>query len=166
VSAHDRISRQLSAYLDDELTSADAEEVRQHLSECEPCQAELAGLRAMQHLLGRLAEPEPPPGFLADLQARAARAHPRARPWWPFAWWPRPALAAAAVVLAVVLVAVPVLRGHRDRLRAAEIGPDLFVRAAVQSAAEDPFMDRAYIGLVVSDSNLRLAGEDPRGAGR
>jgi hypothetical protein len=46
------------------------------------------------------------------------------------------------------------------------VGPDLFMRAAVQSAAEDPFLDRAYIGLVATDANLRLAGEDPRGGRR
>jgi anti-sigma factor RsiW len=165
MSAHHRIAQQLSAYLDAELTPAEMEEVRLHLSECPPCQAELDGLRATKRVLGRLADPEMPPGFVAELQARAG-GQPRRQAWWPFAWWPRPALAAAAVVLAVVLVAVPVWRGHRDRLRAAEIGPDLFVRAAAQSAAEDPFMDRAYLGLVISDSNLRLAGENPRGAGR
>jgi hypothetical protein len=75
-------------------------------------------------------------------------------------------MALAALVLAVVLVTVPVLRGQRDRLRAAEIGPDLFIRAAAHANADDPFADRAYLGLVVTDANLRIAGEDPRGTGR
>jgi hypothetical protein len=75
-------------------------------------------------------------------------------------------MALAAIALALILVAVPVVRDHRDRLRAAEVGPDLFMRAATQTAAGDPFMDRAYLGLVTTDANLRLAGEDPRGAGR
>jgi hypothetical protein len=75
-------------------------------------------------------------------------------------------VALVAVALAVGLVVAPLVRGYRDRLHAAEVGPDVFMRAAVLSAADDPFMDRAYIGLVSSDTNLRLIGEEPRGSGQ
>jgi anti-sigma factor RsiW len=153
--------RELSAYIDGELAPGEAEEMRRHVATCPPCQARMEALRETKRLLGALREPAPPLGFEADLLARLAEP---ARPWWHGR--PRPAVMLAAAVLAVVLVAAPVLRDHQDRLRASEVGPDLFVRAAVQSAADDPFMDRAYIGLISTDTNLRLAGEDPRGVRR
>jgi hypothetical protein len=73
-------------------------------------------------------------------------------------------MALAAVALAVVLVAVPLLRGHLERLRAAEVGPDLFLRTYTPAAAEDPFVDRAFITLVSTDAGLRLIGENARGS--
>ena len=161
MSTPHRIEQQLSAYLDGELTPAETAGVRAHLAECDACRAELEELRAGKDLLGRLRAMEPPPGFETSLLAKISR--PSRTSWFA---WPRPAMALAAVSLAVVLVAVPVVRDHRARLRAAEVSSDLFVRTAVQSAAADPFMDRAYIGLVSSDSNLRLMGEDPRGPSR
>lgn len=153
--------RELSAYLDAELPPAEAEEIRRHLDVCPSCQAQLEAFRETKRLLGGLRAPTPPPDFEAGVLARLAQP---ARPWWLAR--PRPAVALAAAALAVVLVAVPVVRDHQTRLRAAEVGPDLFMRAAVQSAAEDPFLDRAYLGLVSTDANLRLAGEDPRGGRR
>lgn len=161
MNTHHRIERQLSAYLDGELAPAEMAAARAHLAGCATCRVELEELRAGKDLLGRLRAMEPPPGFEATLHARVSRP---GRTLW-FAW-PRPAMALAAVALAVVLVVVPVVRDHRARLRAAEVSSDLFVQTAVQSAAADPFMDRAYIGLVSSDSSLRLMGEDPRGPSR
>ncbi len=160
-----RFEQQLSAYLDGELLVDEMTEVRLHLAGCPSCQAELEELRATKHLVGRLVEPDLSRAFAADLWGRLEREAPRRRLWWPVSR-PRPAMALAAVALALILVAVPVVRDHRDRLHAAEVGPDLFMRAATQAAADDPFMDRAYLGLVATDANLRLAGEDPRGTGR
>lgn len=158
--SHRRIQRDLSAYLDEELAPEAMVEVRGHLEQCAACQAELDGLRWLRRLMGRLEAPEPPPGFDAALWSRVDR---REEQRW--AWWPRPRVALAAAALTVVLVAVPIVRSHRDRLRAAEFGPDVFLRAAAQATADDPFADRAFLGLVTTDANLRLAGEDPRGAG-
>jgi hypothetical protein len=73
-------------------------------------------------------------------------------------------MALAAVALAVVLVGVPLVRGHLERLRAAEVGPDLFLRTYAPAAAEDPFVDRAFITLVSTDAGLRLIGEEARGS--
>lgn len=153
--------RELSAYLDAEISPAEADEIRRHLDGCPSCQTRLEAFRETKRLLGALDAPAPPPDFEAGVLAKLAQP---TRPWW--LGRPRPTLALAAAALAVVLVAVPIVRDHQTRLRAAEVGPDLFMRAAVQSAAEDPFLDRAYIGLVSTDANLRLAGEDPRGGRR
>lgn len=166
MSSH-RIEQQLSAYLDGELTADEMAEVRRHLSASETLRGEFEELQQTKRLLGRLQTPDLPPSFTPELWARVDRA--RGRRWfeWPQRfWWPRPAVAFAAVALAVVLVAVPLVRGHRDGLRAAEMSPDLFIRAATQAASQDPFMDRAYLGLVTTDANLRLVGEEPRGSRR
>lgn len=165
--SHHRIQRWLSAYLDEEMAPEAMAEVRDHLEQCSACQAELDGLREIRRLLGRLEAPELPQGFDAALLARVDRpVGPQWTRWPRWAWWPRPGVALAAAALAVVLVAVPVVRSHRDRLRAAEFGPDVFIRAAAQAAADDPFADRAFLGLVTTDASLRLAGEDPRETGR
>jgi hypothetical protein len=72
-------------------------------------------------------------------------------------------LALAAMLLAIILVGVPIMKGRLDRLRAAEVGPEVFVRVYAPAAAEDPFADRAMLGLIHSDAGLTLVGEDPRG---
>ncbi len=156
-----RIQHQLSAYLDGELPPDEMAEVRRHLDDCQTCQEELDSLRATKHLLGRMAPPELPRDFATGLWARIER--PQERRW---IWWPRPVVAFAAVALALVLVAVPLVRGHLDRLRAAEVSPDLFIRAYMPAAAEDPFTDRAFLSLVTTDANLRLVGDEPRGGSR
>lgn len=159
-TAH-RPEHDLSAYLDRELLPEDVQAVEVHLRACAPCRTELEALRATRRLLGRLATPPLPPEFAARLAARAEGAAPRR-----WVWWPRPALAAAVVVaMVVLLVAVPAFLGQRERLRAAEVGPDLFIREAAHATAADPFADRAFLSLVAADANVRVAGEDPRGAG-
>lgn len=158
-TAH-RAGHDLSAYLDGELLPEDIQAVEAHLRTCAPCRTELEALRATRRLLGRLATPPLPPEFAARLAARAeVAAHRR------WVWWPRPALAAAVVAMVVLLVAVPAFLGQRERLRAAEVGPDLFIREAAHATAADPFADRAFLSLVAADANVRVAGEDPRGAG-
>ncbi len=159
---HHRAVRLLSAYLDAELASEEMAEAQRHLADCPECRAELEGLRATRRLLGSLEAPDLPQGFAADLWSRLGRPAPGPWAWWPF-WMPRPATAFAVLALDLVLVAVPAIRGHQYRLRAAEVGPDLFLRRAAQAQARDPLMDRAFVGLVFTDANLRLIGEDPRG---
>jgi anti-sigma factor RsiW len=161
-----RLELQLSAYLDGELPPDEMMAVRQHLAQCPSCEAELEALRDTKRLLGRLGPPEPPRDLEDGILARASGEPSWPRRAWPWLTLPRPAMVAAAVALAVLLVAVPVVRDRRDRLRAAEVSPDLFIRTAVQSSADDPFMDRAYLSLISSDVNLRLAGEEPRAVNR
>lgn len=163
---HRRAARLLSAYLDTELFPEEMAEVRSHLAGCPDCRAEMEELRATRRLLSSLEAPEPPVGFVADLSLRLGRRAPGLWGWHPPFWGPRPAMAFAVLALVLVLVAVPAIRGHQDRLRAAEVGPDLFLRIAAQAQARDPLLDRAFVGLVFTDANLRLIGEDPRGPAR
>lgn len=163
MTAHHGLQRQLGAYLDGELLPEEAAEVRRHLAECAACTAELHDLRTTRTLLRRLSPPPVPDDFVDDLRARlAAEATAGRRAWWGPV--PRPAVLAAAVAV-VLLVGLPLALGRLERLRAAEAGPDLFVRAYVPDAAADPLMDRAYLGLLVTDASLRLIGEDPREVG-
>lgn len=159
---HRGAARRLSAYLDTEISPEETAEVRSHLALCPDCRAEIEELRATRRLLGSLEAPELPQGFAADLRTRLGRPPSSRWAWWP-AWVPRPAAAFAVLALVLLLLSVPAIRGHQDRLRAAEIGPDLFLRRAAQAQARDPFLDRAFVGLVFTDANLRLIGEDPRG---
>lgn len=166
MSAPHGLRQHLSAYLDDELLPGEAAKVRRHLAECPACAAELEELRAVRALLRRLSPPPVPEGFLEGLRARlAAEAATGRRAWWRPVLVPRPAVLVAAVVAVLILVGLPLARGRLERLRAAEVGPDLFIRAYVSNAAVDPLVDRAYLGLLVTDANLRLIGEDPRQIG-
>lgn len=55
-----RVSNQLSAYLDRELTGLEMLQIRSHLRDCVRCRAEGEALGRMKMLLGRLRSMEPP----------------------------------------------------------------------------------------------------------
>ena len=162
---HHRSSQLLSAYLDGELLPAEAAAVQDHLLECAPCRAAYEGLRITKGLLGQLPVAEPPAEFwVAVRRPPSTRAAPR------LSWWTPGlqrgvigGLAAALVVLALALV--PMIKGTVDRLHAAEIGVDLYVREHALQMSTEPLADRAYLGLVTGDSDLVLAGESPRQKG-
>ena len=158
---HARLQRQLSAYLDGELAPAEADEVRTHLAGCAACREELSRLQHVKSLLQRLPERSVPRDLWAAIHSRIGSP--------PTAtveslgevfrrMLRRPALALGAAVLIVALVAVPLVRGRIERLRAGEIGADLFVREHALASAVDTLSDRAYLGLLIGDANLALAG--------
>jgi anti-sigma factor RsiW len=156
---HHRSSQLLSAYLDGELLPAEAAAVQDHLLECAPCRAAYEGLRITKGLLGELPVAEPPAEFW-----EAVRRPPPTRAVARISWW-TPALqrgvlgglAAALIVLALALV--PMIKGTVDRLHAAEIGVDLYVREHALQMSTEPLADRAYLGVITGDSDLVLAGE-------
>jgi len=165
---HHRSSQLLSAYLDGELLPAEAAAVQDHLLECAPCRAAYEGLRITKGLLGELPVAEPPAEFW-----EAVRRPPPTRAVARISWW-TPALqrgvlgglAAALIVLALALV--PMIKGTVDRLHAAEIGVDLYVREHALQMSTEPLADRAYLGVITGDSDLVLAGESAhrQGGGR
>lgn len=155
---HHRVARQLSAYLDRELMPDEEAEVRRHLEGCSICREDLARLQRLKSMLAALPTRPLPETFWPDLRRAAQRrAVPAPVPWFS-AWRSRPAVALAAVAVVVVLLVIPLLRGQIDRLRAAEFGLDLFVREHAIAAAADPLVDRAYLGLLVTEANLRIVG--------
>jgi anti-sigma factor RsiW len=70
-----RVSNQLSAYLDRELTGAEMLQIRGHLSACDSCRTEYEALSRMKMMLGRLRTPEPGPGFVAATSSRFEQLH-------------------------------------------------------------------------------------------
>lgn len=68
----------------------------------------------------------------------------------------------AAAVTIMVLALVPLVKGTLDRLHAAEIGVDLYVREHARQMTIGPLTDRAYVGVVAGDSDLVLVGEPAR----
>ncbi len=165
--SHARLERWLSAFLDNELTADDAQQVRAHLATCARCREELARLERVKRLLGALPERTPPAQLWDDVRQRL-ETHPSGAVAGVLeairTSFRRPVLAAAAAAFVLLLIAFPLVKGRIDRLRAAEIGPDLFVREHALAAVADPFADRAYLGLLIADSNLVLIGE-PRERG-
>jgi anti-sigma factor RsiW len=157
---HARAARHLSAYLDGELAPAERRAIEAHLAVCAACREELDALAQVKRLLGRLPEVEPPAGLWASLRARAvAPAHPAASLLEALrAAFRRPAAAAVAAMVVVILVVAPLVKGRLDRLQAAAVGVDLYVREHAVLAATDPFVDRAYLGLLIGDANVALAG--------
>ena len=162
---HHRAERLLSAYLDGELLPRETAAVQDHLLECASCREAYEGLRITKGLLGQLPAAEPPAGFWVTVR-QPSSAHPASRPsWWP----PRlqraiiGGIAAALIVLTLALV--PLIKGTVDRLHAAEIGVDLYVREHAMQMSTEPLADRAFLGLITGDSDLVLAGESPRQVG-
>jgi anti-sigma factor RsiW len=158
---HARWQRQLSAYVDGELASHEAGELETHLAQCESCRAELERLQSLKSLLGRLPERPVPETLWTSIRAQLDRPQ---QSWtavveqWLRGAVRRPALAAAALALVAILVAVPLVRGRLERLRAAELGPELYIREHALASASDPFLDRAYLGLLITDASLALVG--------
>ncbi len=159
---HPRIERQLSAYLDGELLPDDARLVEVHLSTCPICRGELARLRRVKSLMGRVPDVDPPPQLWRELDARIDAE--QRRPSWAVplealrSAFRRPAAAVAAVAVIALLVVLPLAKGRLERLQAADIGVDVYVREYALQSAQDPFADPAYLGLLISDANLALAG--------
>lgn len=155
---HHRVERQLSAYLDRELTPDEEAAVRRHLEECAACREEVARLSRLKRVLAGLPARPLPETFWPDLRREVQRrAAPAPGPWFA-GWRTRPAVALAAAAVVILLLLVPLLRGQIDRLRAAEFGLDLFVREHAVAAASDPLVDSAYLGLLITDANLRIVG--------
>jgi hypothetical protein len=81
---------------------------------------------------------------------------------WLGAWARRPALAVVAAAAIALVLLLPVVRGELGRLRAAEVGIHFFIREHAVQTSADPLSDRAYLGIVLTDTNLALAGKPQR----
>lgn len=98
---HRGLQSLLSAYVDDQVTDAEARRVQRHLSGCEACGAELESLRATVGLLRSLPELAVPRSFrlTAIPESRPVRAAPV---------YSRPLMAAASVAAALLIALVAV----------------------------------------------------------
>jgi anti-sigma factor RsiW len=155
---HHRIGQLLSAYLDGELLPREGAAVQEHLLECRRCREEYERLRTTKGLLGELPLTEPPAEFWRVVRAPEAAAAPPRGISWRVPLLLRPAWAVAAVFVILALALIPLVKGTVDRLHAAEIGVDLYVREHALQMSTEPLPDRAYLGVVTGDADLVLVG--------
>ena len=162
---HHRAGQLLSAYLDGELLSREAAAVQEHLMECPACREEYERLRITKGLLGALPVADPPAEFWTAVRApRSEGVGPRFSRL-PSVLLRRSVWAAAAALVIVLLALIPFVKGTVDRLHAAEIGVDLYVREHALQMSTEPLTDRAYLGVVAGDADLVLVGEQARRGG-
>jgi predicted anti-sigma-YlaC factor YlaD len=159
---HHRAGHLLSAYLDGELSRAEAAAVQEHLMDCAVCREQYEHLRTTKGLLGQLPLAEPSAEFWSLVREVPGRSSPVRSSWTGPALFRRPAWALAAVLVALALAAVPLIKGTADRLHATEIGVDLYVREHAIEMSTEPLTDRAYLSLVAGDAEMVLVGENPR----
>lgn len=169
---HHRAGRLLSPYLDGELLPKEAAAVQEHLLECGACREAYEHLRATKALLGELPVAEPPAEFWAtvrgpevhrpSLPARLSAVRLAPLRIWGSTLRRRVAWVVAAAVVVLALALTPLIKGTVDRLHAAEIGVDLYVREHAIQMSTQPLSDRAYLGLVAGDADLVLVGEPAR----
>ena len=165
---HHRAGHLLSSYLDGELLPDEATAVQGHLLECAACRAAFERLRATKGLLGELPVAEPPGEFWSTVQEPGPLRPPLAsRLPWPGSIPRRRAAwgVAAALAVGLALALTPFIKGTVDRLHAAEIGVDLYVREHALGMSIEPLADQGFLGVVVGDADLVLAGEPSRVGG-
>jgi anti-sigma factor RsiW len=162
----------LSSYLDDEVTPEERQEIETLLRRDPEARALAEDLRRARDLLRALPERPLPEGFVEEVLRRASTER---EPGFRFLWTvrdlfrsvrARTVLVAAAVCAVLVLGIGPLLRTEWERLRAAEVGVEFVVREHTVLVSRDPLTDRAYLGVVLTDTNLQLAGEHPRAQGQ
>lgn len=156
---HHRAGQLLSAFLDAELLPREAAAVQEHLMACPACREEYERLRITKGLLGALPVADPPAEFWTAVRApRSGGVDPRfSRP--PSVLLRRSVWAAGTALVILLLALIPFVKGTVDRLHAAEIGVDLYVREHALQMSTEPLTDRAYLGVVAGDADLVLVGE-------
>lgn len=130
---HRKVRESLSAYLDGELSPAQARAVESHLAGCGSCREELEGLRSVAHTLRSLPEVDPPRSFALGPQEVGPAKRPSSLERLELGL--RLATAGLAVALAIVFVAD--LRGGRP---SGSLQPEGVERAAslpMDAAATD-----------------------------
>jgi anti-sigma factor RsiW len=102
------IRSELSAYIDNELPSAERTVIDGHVSGCADCQRELENLKSLAAGVAALPTLPVPPRFLAEVRRKIARAeNPPERAWWDYLFrpvWLKVPLETVAVVVIVALV--------------------------------------------------------------
>ncbi|MDQ7801714.1 MAG: zf-HC2 domain-containing protein [Armatimonadota bacterium] len=148
--------RLLSAYVDGEVTPEERRQVEEWLRQDPEAQAEYRELVRLRDLLRSLPPRPAPP----DLEGRILRAA-LGRATGPKPARMRQAVWVGAVVAAAAVGLFPLVRGGLDRLRASEPGVHGYTWQHVAHTATDPLVDRAYLGVALTDATLELLGERP-----
>jgi anti-sigma factor RsiW len=166
-----RLERLISAYLDGEVSAPERTEVEALLRASDDARRFHDELLRVRMLLRALPE-RPVPDALEEQLIHGVRQRTPVLPAptelgrrvrdWLGTWVRRPALAVVAAAAIALVLLLPVVRGELGRLRASEVGIHFFVREHAVHTSADPLSDRAYLGVVLTDTNLALAGERAR----
>jgi hypothetical protein len=109
-----KIQRELSAYLDGELTPSGCANVEEHLATCAQCQQELSEMKTLATGLAALPNLRPAPRFLTEVRRKIVRGEkPEPLTWRDYAFrplWLKVPLEMAALILIIVMV----LRGQHS----------------------------------------------------
>ncbi len=98
-------SERLSAFLDDELTRSEFEEIEVHLGSCGRCRGEYESLLHSWELVASQVPPlEVEPPRWAEIESRISGS---SRGFWDFRWLFAPGWAMAVATLLLLLVSVP-----------------------------------------------------------
>jgi hypothetical protein len=100
----------LSAFVDGDLSTAEAQAVRAHLAACPQCTVSIAQLTAMVTAARGLERPEPPPSLWPAVEGAMARHE---RPWWLSLRLFGSGALAGAVAVSVVALGLTSWRTHR-----------------------------------------------------
>lgn len=162
-----RLERLLSCFLDEEVTPQERAEVERLLRTDPEARAFLEDLRWVRGVLRALPDRRLPEDLAADL-LRAVRGAERTRGWPAqgpsirglFANAPiRFALAAACLVAVALLGIAPLLRTGRDGVPDPKAEMERLVWEHTFQVSTDPLVDRAYLGITLTDAHLSLVGE-------
>jgi hypothetical protein len=141
----------LSAYIDDELTSPQRAEVEAHLASCSDCQRELLEIKTLVTGVVALPKLQPPPRFLTEVRRKIACADkPEALNWQDHVFrplWLKVPLEVAALVVIIGLV----MRGEHP-LPTPKVTPLKLAKAEGGESA------------VLSETELKTATADNRKA--
>jgi hypothetical protein len=150
----------LSAFVDGDLSAAEAQTVRAHATTCPQCTISIGELTAMVAAARGLERPEPPPSLWPAVEGAMARHE---RPWWLSLRLFGSGALAGAVAVSVVALGLASWRTHRAT--APSVAP------AVVVASADPLLNEAEAEFASaaaayerSIEKLRalLAREEPR----
>jgi len=100
----------LSAFVDGDLSTAEAQAVRAHLTTCPQCTVSIGQLTAMVAAARGLERPEPPPSLWPAVEGAMARHE---RPWWMSLRLFGSGALAGAVAVSVVALGLASWRTHR-----------------------------------------------------
>ena len=78
---HEQVQKMLSAYLDNELTQADAQRVRIHLEDCEDCRSAFRQLQQLRRLTADMTFVDPQEDKMNELQQRLSVRAPLRAGW-------------------------------------------------------------------------------------
>jgi hypothetical protein len=152
----------LSAFVDGDLSTTEAQAVRAHLAACPQCTLSIGELTGMVAAARGLERPEPPPSLWPAVEGAMARHE---RPWWLSLRLFGSGALAGAVAVSVVALGLASWRTHRAT--APVMGPVVPVAAA----STDPLLNEAEAEFASaaaayerSIEKLRglLAREEPR----